>query len=211
MKDVSETSKSRASAASVSFVDLKKRPKYAAVDLADALKAFPKNLGCPKCNSTGKVDDGVCPDCKGQPPVAYAEFCRLGEMLAFVDPQSESLDARKTEARQLLEKVGSNPEIVKQIGRLAAALLEDEKRPAPGILLAGTVVEIHGKGQLQAATIKLAGVDRTIKVVSKEPMELAAKDRVLVSGCLVKNGAANGAETAPSLFVWHGLVVKFAK
>lgn len=210
-KDVSETPKPKASATSVSFVDLKQPPKYAAADLANALKEFPEDLGCPKCNSTGKVDDGVCPECQGQPPVAYSEFCRLGEMLAFVDPQSESLDARQAEARQLLEKAGSNPGVVKEIGRLSVALLEDEERPAPGILFAGTVVEINGKGQLQAAKIKLAGVERTIKVVSKEPMELAAKDRVLVSGCLVKNGSANGADTAPALFVWRGLVVKFAK
>lgn len=211
-KETSQASESKPSATPVGYVDLKKRPKYAPQDLADAINGFPEVFGCPKCNSTGQVNDTVCPDCQGHPSVAYSEFCRLGEVLAFVDAsQGEQLDAHKTEVRALLEKAGSKPELVKEIGGQAVGRLDDDSRSSPGILFAGTVVDTGAKGKLQAATVKLAGVERTIKLISPEPIDLAVKDRVMVLGCLVKNGSANHSDAAAPLFVWRGMVVKFSK
>jgi hypothetical protein len=203
------------------FVNMKNRPTYGANELGKALKAAHNAFGCPKCNSTGKVRQGdadvVCPDCKGNPPksvtpAAYTELCHLGEVLAFLDANAVGgqIEARKSAARDLLEKLGANPQNVLEVKDLAVARMDDQNRNGPGFLFAGTVQDIQGKGQLQRATVKLAGVDRTISVIADEPMGLEVKDRVLVLGCLAKKANGNSDPNVP-LFVWHGMVVKFAK
>jgi len=215
-ESVVELPEAAAAPKAVAFVDLKNRPSYNGGELGNALKAAHAAFGCPKCSSTGKVNQETCPDCQGVPPSAmnpavYPAFCRLGEVLAFVDPDDATgqVDARRAAAQDLVEKVGSKMENVLEVGRLAKALLDQTDRKAPGVMFAGTVQALESKGQLHATTVKLAGVDQTIKVISKEPLGMQEKDRVLILGCLVKS---NGdADPAAPLFVWSGVAVKFSK
>jgi hypothetical protein len=212
--EAAKDSESKSASALTGYVDLKNRPTYTPDELAKSLTMVHKTFGCPKCSSTGKVDGAVCPDCQGHPPEslneeAYAGFCRLGEVLAFVDSaEGGQLEAPKAAARALVEKIGAKPQNVKQIESLAASLLANEQRKGPGIVFVGTVLETVDKGKLHAATLKLDGSDRTIKVIGKEPFDLTAKDRAVVAGCLVKNGSSNGSESA---FVWRAVVSKLGK
>jgi hypothetical protein len=213
-KPAAKEPESKPASALTGYVDLKNRPTYTPDELAKSLTMVHKTFGCPKCSSTGKVDGAACPECQGHPPEslneeAYAGFCRLGEVLAFVDAaEGGQLEAPKAAALALVEKIGGKPQNVKQIESLAASLLANEQRKGPGIVFVGTVLETVDKGKLHAATLKLDGSDRTIKVIGKEPFDLTAKDRAVVAGCLVKNGSSNGSESA---FVWRAVVSKLGK
>jgi hypothetical protein len=202
------------------FVSLASPPSFQPGELGEALKAAHNAFGCPRCNSTGKVVEGGaehdCPDCQGHPPdgmtpAAYTRFCRLAEVAAFVETApGGQLAARKSATADLLDAVGKKPENVIEIGRLAASVLDREDRQTSGILLSGTVKATGQEGEIQTATVKLAGIERTVTLAARRSLGLAAGDRVLVLGSLVAESPQPpvGHDPAEPL-VWLGLCEKF--
>lgn len=205
-----------------SLVSLVNPPRFKPDELGAALKAASNVFGCPRCNSTGEVTENgkkvPCPDCQGHPPdamtpAAYPAFCRLAEVIAFVEPApGGQMPARTRAATELLRTVGAKPENVVEIGRLAASHLDQEDRPSSGILLAGTVRATGKRGEFNSATIKLAGVERRITLADKRPLGLVDGDRVLVLGSLVADPRSESEpikHDAAASLVWRGLCVKF--
>lgn len=204
------------------FVSLTNPPSFQPDELGQALKAAHDAFGCPRCNSTGKVlENGAeheCPDCQGHPPdgmtpAAYAKFCRLAEVIAFVETApGGQLGARKTATANLLETVGRKPENVIEIGQLASSLLDQEDRQTSGILLSGTVKAVGEQGDVQTATVKLAGIDRHVTLAARHGTGLTVGDRVLVLGSLVAESPQPEVEHDPAEpLVWLGLCKRFEK
>jgi hypothetical protein len=180
-------------------VDMLKPPAYGSDDLGWALKS---------------AQDAFKGDVK---PEVYPQLCRLAEVLTFVDPQKgvTDLPARKAAAEKLLRDVGERDKHknVMAIAQLAPKWLDNPDRGNPGILLAGRIQKIGQNSQGRTiAVIALAKPDksspteRTIKMVSQEPLDLQEKDAVIILGGLGVGGQGDHKE----LVVVHGMTVKFA-
>ena len=200
-------------------VGLRVPPSYSSAELGKALKAADAAFGCHKCNSTGSIKGSVCPECQGHPPdamtpAAYRKFCRLGEVLTFAADKADvaGLARRKSAGRDLLVLVGKNAAVnVPQTGDLASRLLDSPERDGNGILLGGTILEVHAQDKGHAAKLKLAKVDSTVLLLSKTALPLAAEDRVLVLGSIVDDPAEKlvGFDTPQPPVVWFGARAKF--
>ena len=201
------------------YVGLRVPPSYSSAELGKALKAADAAFGCHKCNSTGSIKGSVCPECQGHPPdamtpAAYRKFCRLGEVLTFAADKADvaGLARRKSAGRDLLVLVGKNAAVnVPQTGDLASRLLDSPERDGNGILLGGTILEVHAQDKGHAAKLKLAKVDSTVLLLSKTALPLAAEDRVLVLGSIVDDPAEKlvGFDTPQPPVVWFGARAKF--
>ena len=147
-------------------------------------------------------------------PESYAQLCRLAEVLTFVDPQKgvTGLPGQKVAVEKLLRDVGERDKHknVRVVAQMADKWLDNPGREHPGILLAGRIQKIGVTGQgMTIAVIAMAKPDpkvsteRTIKMVSKEPLDLQVKDAVIVLGGLAVGGQGE-------VVVVHGMTVKFA-
>lgn len=146
----------------------------------------------------------------------YALFCHLGEIISFVDPKGDVVQwqSQKAIIEKLLQDTGQKNKNanVLIIAKLAHQWLDNQEREYPGILVAGKIREA-GKtpNGLSIAKIALAKpdkeakVERILKVVSTDPLDVQPDDRVMVLGGLVAGGRDENRE----LVVWHGMVVKF--
>ncbi len=179
--------------------DMLEPPAYGSDDLGWALKS---------------AQDAFQGDLK---PAVYAQLCRLAEVVTFVDPQKgvTGLPEQKAAVEKLLRNVGERDKHknVKVIAQLADKWLDNPERDNKGVLLAGRVQTIVKKSQgTTIAVIALAKPDknapteRTIKMVSQEPVELQEKDAVIILGGL----AVGGPDGHKELVVWRGMTVKFA-
>jgi len=202
------------------FVSLAAPPTFTPGELGEALKAAHDAFGCPRCNSKGEITEGgktlVCPDCQGHPPdavtpAAYPKFCRLAEVITFVEPApGGQLAARKSAAADLLRAVGSKAENVVEIGRLASSLLERDDRQTSGIFLSGTVLATQEQEELSSAVVKIAGVEKRVAVTTGGPLGLAEGDRILVVGSLLADPPDQPIEReGADAVVWLGLCEKF--
>jgi len=203
------------------YVGLANPPSYAPADLGTALKAAHASVGCPKCNSTGKImQDGeevVCPDCQGNPPEglmpsAYAKFCHLAEVVTFLDDAAEDPQTgpRKLAIADLLEKLGRDPATVDKVGFEAGKLCAPQNRDGNGVLLTGIVQRAGPVGNANATHLQLAISRRTVIVVTKEPLPVQPQDDVFILGSFVDDPPKNliGFETSQPLVVWGGMAVK---
>ncbi len=150
-------------------------------------------------------------------PESYIQLCHLAEVLTFVDPQKgvTDLSSQKAAVEKLLRDVGErgNHKNVMAIAKLAPKWLDNPDREYPGILLAGRIQKIVKTSQgTTAAVITLAKpdkndpIERTIKMASKQPLDLQEKDAVIILGGLGVTGQGDHKELA----VIHGMTVKFA-
>jgi hypothetical protein len=180
-------------------VDMLKPPAYGSDEIGWALK---------------NAQDAFQGDLK---PGNYLSLCRLAEAVTFIDPQKgvAGLSERKAAAEKLLRDVGERDKHknVKVIAQLADKWLDNRDRECAGVLLAGRIQKIgknsHGTTIAIVALAKpdkSAPAERTIKMLSQEPLDLQEKDAVIILGGLGVGGQGDRKE----LVVVHGMTVKFA-
>jgi hypothetical protein len=202
------------SGAAGALADLDNPPELSSDDLGDALKAAHRAYGCPTCHTTGTIiQDGeqvVCPECEGNPAEsmseeAYAKFCRLGQVLAFVggDEEEGALFDRKAAARRLLERVGTKADNVREIARQARLLVDDSTRLSSGVLFAGKVEQVSSSGDSHGLKIKLARGpeggewEAYVILVRNEPFQVEEGANVVGMGSLILSPSA-GEEEEPA-------------
>jgi len=215
---------------------VRNRPHYSISAVCEATRATHRAFGCERCNSTGKVWQDVvkespggngtsalvtgrervpCEACQGHPPnamtpEAYAQFCRLGELVTFADAANRDPTAPwLADVAGLLDLADSSPERREEIGRLAHQDLQRTDRPTPGLLLAGQVRSIRRLGPLYYARVGLAGSARDVLLVSDLPFPFEAQDSIIALGSVVPNPMDRivGFEGTQAGVIWHGLAV----
>jgi hypothetical protein len=180
-------------AAAKGFVDVNNRPQYTVDDLNAALKT-----------AQDGYQDKVTPE-------VFQQLCRLGEVLGLVEP--ENVRDQQTAVHDLLVKMTDRSQDqgkanLLEVRNQGLAWVQNDERPSAGLLFTGKIVETKDTDTIHAARVKMAGLDRTVNIVSKSPLGLAEGDPVVVLGCLARN-LRSGPDKPP--FVLPGVVVKFTK
>ena len=211
---------------------------YSPDQLGEALAVANAAIGCERCSSTGFVKREVvtgarviqgkrieqkavkrfpCEDCQGQPSgrvtqANYHKLCRLAEVVTHlkVDAADDSVWQRKLAVESVFLKAAGDREKTHSIGRLAGHWLENQRRDADGVLLAGTVQGSRKEGPYFLTEIVLFGLPTVVTVASNGPAGLQAEDRVLIAGSIVEEPSKHLAEYEGNLprLVWGGMPLK---
>ena len=211
---------------------------YGFDDLTEALAAAGAAAACGHCRGTGFVTEitaipsGVreephvlqqasrrvlCDQCQGHAAArmtaaSYGRFCRLAEVATFVQVDAADGDIGETKdaLRLLLSRCAAVQQNLNTIGRLAGRRLEATGDESDGILLAGTVHETAGDGDVYLLRIVLFGLPKVVTVASARRSILGPKDRVVILGTVVRRPRENliGYDGRLPLIVWGGMPVR---
>jgi len=188
-------------------------PSYGNAELGEALKL---------AHDAKTEWDAAPPDAAKRRGLArdlYANLCRLGQTVTFVDPHDTKVEGRIEAIRRLLEDLGRDSRNVELIGNTAPGWMSFAGRDSNGVMLAGEVKSIALNGSLFETHLQLSGGKQAVvSVLSKaDPSDNAWStyqegQQVFVLGSIVTDPSINlaGYEGTEGQVVWGGYAVVIA-
>lgn len=133
---------------------------------------------------TGSLEDAAA---KRGKIAGFRAYCELGHVYTFADAANagEELQAAETSIRQRLVEIAGQEQAMADIGNLSALWVTSEKRPKPGVLLAGMVLEVKQQGEAHAVVLVPLGSEQPVKVVTAEQPNVEQGSRAVVLGSIV--------------------------
>lgn len=217
---------------------LKRDPPWPMSELRSALAELQSATACRVCSGTGTVPrprrgaahrGGAsnaarealaaaatmpCKACSGYnvrgiQPNVYVQFCRLAEIVTFVEvgPEPAELEAVQLHVGQAVLRATNTREKLNSVGRQASQRLSAASaEPQSGVLLAGTVQDLGTAGELHFVRLVLFGTAKSVTVLSREPAAVEPHERVAILGVVVAEPAKylTGYQGSADQVVWGG-------
>jgi hypothetical protein len=201
-------------------VGLTVHPLFDVRELEATLEAAHEEFGCAQCQSTGYLTspDGTkikCDCCLGDPPNmmtirGYRYFSQLGQVVSLLKDDSERSREARHQVNELLKKTVKSEREYRDLARILHAKLENPLHNTQGIMITGLVRVVRPNNGLYGAIIGLPDSNDRITVISDQPFDFVAEDRVVLLGIVVQEPAKNitgfDANRKPWI-VWHGASV----
>lgn len=142
----------------------------------------------------------------------YEAFAKLSEAVTYPPPDDPETGDLVVALRGVMQSFAKKPSKLAMIGNQSSAWLDQPSRSTEGILLFGTVKQIHASGELFFTQMELASLkQRTVTVVSRVDPRVTFKpgDRILMLGAIVEQPAENmlGYEGQEPMVVMGGFPV----
>lgn len=215
------------------------QPRFSVAELDSAIEDARDLFVCERCDSTGSIVRQVttgaldrngrraeqqserrvrCPECQGNPlrldRPGYQRLCDLALRATFVDfsdEEAEAVPARAEAIGELVQRLGADAQLRRNLGRRAAERLGPASA-GEGVVLAGTVREVKKRGQFTCTRLSLFGEDRDVVIISNVPSTLKPRDAAIVLGTVVDRPGNRlaGLGDGDEIGVWGGMPVRLS-
>jgi hypothetical protein len=140
----------------------------------------------------------------------YPVLAKLGETAAFAAPRGDEWQA----ANDLLRTVIAEEETLSMLGRVGGGWLKAPARDNNGVLLVGTVKQMHKQGGYHVTELLIPGSDQAIAVYSDMPPREVHPPgtQLVVMGAVIgdPSGELEGYDGDADYVVWQGLAEQTA-
>lgn len=140
----------------------------------------------------------------------YPVLAKLGETAAFAAPRGDEWQV----ANDLLRTVIAEEETLSMLGRVGGGWLKAPTRDNNGVLLVGTVKQVHRQGGYHVTELLISGSDRAIAVYSDTaPREVHPPGtQLVVMGAVISDPSSEleGYDGDADYVVWQGLAEQTA-